>query len=263
MAITTIILLLASFMVLPSGKRRQTRTRSTRTKRSNTRSRRMKSALHGAEYRPQQDPPCITQQPYNNLVITTVLELPEESSAVAVTITSIGEALWKQLGASQNPNLTFKILRAAVWLTEGTYFNVSFSDLQRISDAPPFESTLEDAAAKNHFARVGFRWSAADSSVPYDTTSDPSANKTVLTILSPTKGTCLVHIQVLWRLRKISAPAVTQGSLIPLDLARASLHQNESPAIRQLCSILKSSLILCDYDTTQNSSGYTGIQPKD
>lgn len=255
MAMINIILLLATLMVLPQGKRRQTRTRRTRTTRRtpNLRSRRMKTALHGAEYRPQQDPPCITQQPYNNLVITTVLELPEESSAVSVTISTIGEALWKQLGASQDPNLTFKILRAAVWLTEGTYFNVSFSDLQRISDAPPFESTLEDAAAKNHFARVGFRWSAADSSIPYDTTSEPSADKTVLTILSPTKGTCLVHIQVLWRLRKISAPAVTQGNLIPLDLARASLHQNESPALRQLCSLLKSSLILCDNDTTHNS----------
>lgn len=236
-------------MVLPSRTRR---TRLRRTGRRPTRTRRnvMKRAVHGSEYRPRSDPPTICQQPYNNIVVTSVLDIPEpiapNPAVVLVTISELGTALWKQLGASQNPGLTFKILRCAAWLTSGSYFNVSFNDLQRSTiDSPPIEMTLEDSAAKNHFAKVGFVWSAADSSVPYDSSNEPSAGRTIITIKTPTAGTCLLHFQLQWRVKTASAPDSVPGHLQPLSMATRSLHQDDTnSSLRELCSLLRHKLVI-------------------
>jgi len=238
----SLIALFAVFMVNGTPRRR-----TRRTPRRNARrrpQRRLRTALHGAEYRPNQDPPTIVQQPYNNLVVTSIIDIPAPTApatktVVNVTIKEIGDALWAQLGATQNPSLSFKILRAALWLTNGSYFGVTFLDLQRSIQNSQRECSLEDSAAKNHFARVGVRWSAADSSVPYATNGDTSAAKTVMSIQSPTAATVLLHVQTLWRGTLLSDPGVP-AVLRPLNCFSYSLNQDP---ITSLCDLLRQNLL--------------------
>lgn len=200
----------------------------------------MRAALHGAEYVPRQDPPQIVQQPWNNLVVTSVITIPapvdpNKFSVFSVSIKEAGDGIWQQLGASQNPGITFKILRAALWLTEGSYFSVTFYDLQRSAlVASANESTIEDSAAKNHFARVGWKWSSADSSVPYETSGDSSADKKVLAIKVPAAATCLLHLQVQWRGKVFSDIGSQVGEMAPLAMCRSSLTTDQQRVVNSV-----------------------------
>lgn len=255
MIYSPILLLLATFMVLPSSKRggrrpvRRSAARPSVGKAGRVSRRRFQSALHGKEYRPNQDPPCIIQQPWNNLVVTSSLAIPAPEqgatvSVVDITINSLGTALWKQLGGAQNPGVLFRIVRGAAWLTSGEYFNVTFYDLQRptlaASDA---EITLEDSDARNHYARVGWLWSAADSSVVYKSLNDSSSGKIIAKVESPVEGLVLTHFQVLWRVAAVADPgkSVTVGQLVPLNSSRGHLR---SDPVADLCTLLKDRLVL-------------------
>jgi hypothetical protein len=187
------------------------------------------------------------QQPWNNLVITSVIDIPsppegQVSTVFTVSIKEIGDEIWKQLGATQNPGLVFKIRRAALWLTQGTYFAVTFCDLQRSTqDSSSFEATIEDTAAKNHFAKVGWRWSAADSSVPYESSGETSASKIVLSIKVPSQSTCLLHMQLVWRAKIFSPIGLSTGTISPLFQCRSKLS-TEQQRTTQSIQVLNQSL---------------------
>lgn len=205
--------------------------------------------LHGVEYRPNQDPPNIVQQPWNSLVVTSILTTSEPAAGVSsasITINTLGTALWKQLGGAQNPGIIFRVVRGAAWLTSGSdYFNVTFYDLQRATlVASDAEATIEDADARNHYARVGWRWSAADAGVVYKTLNDSSSAKVVATVKTNLQSNVLTHFQVLWRVAAVAAPglsSIEEGPLVPLNSNTAPLRHDP---VRDLVDLLKDKMVV-------------------
>lgn len=220
---------------------RRPRTRGRRIRRTRAPSRRMISAIHGREYRPRADPPAIVQQPWGNIVVTTTLNVENGPTESQITIKTIGDALWAQLAATQNPNCEFKIHRCAIWQTLGLFFGATFRDLQR-QDSIQNEATIEDTSAKNHYARVGFVWSAADQSVPYRSSGERSANKAVVSVKTPSGSSYyVIHFQLTWRLVALASPGrkVTHAELIPQTSAKSAPPPTIEEKLDELCYLLK------------------------
>lgn len=230
------MLFLATFLMVVRRPRS-----SRRTRRSRAPSRRMISAIHGKEYRPRADPPAIVQQPWGNIVVTTTLNIETGPTEEQVTIKTIGDCLWAQLAATQNPNCEFKICRCAIWQTSGLFFGVTFRDLQR-QDSNQNEATIEDTSAKNHYARVGFVWSAADQSIPYRSTSETSAGKPVLTVKTPSGASYyVIHFQLKWRLVALAPPGrkKNQAELIIQTSPQSVPPPSVEEKLDELCYLLK------------------------
>lgn len=202
--------------------------------------RRLATMDHGSQYHPSADPPTIKSQPWNNIVVTILISLTTEP--VNITIKTVGEQLYKQLGFDQNPGLEFCILRSSGWSFDVRSFSVQLSSLARYSTVGHI-AILEDTCGKNHWARFGWKYSSSNSTLPFRSSSDPDADKIVLNVKASEAGTMLLHFQLKWRGRTLSAPESSTSATI-LDSLPPSAVSSVDHDLRKLLSLLQDKLVL-------------------
>jgi len=182
----------------------------------------------GSKFRPPADPPSLVVSPWNNIVAELGFTAAQAPSPAPYLLTSekIGEAIKDQVALLPTVTLEMRIFDIRVWNVSGGGVTLQVLDLQNVGAAAVYERTLFDFPGRNHWARVGWRWSVADrSDVKLET------QEVVARIKVASQEKAIVYVGVVWRPTATVTREETQS--LPVE-GRVKAHDLSDPVVTAL-----------------------------
>lgn len=155
---------------------------------------RVRNELNGQVLRPSADPKSVVDQPWYSLV--EVFESTEGTGGENfLTMQGLIQAVSDTMSIPTT-SLHVRVEEVRVWDISGAGLRVDFYNLTR-DTAGAFTRTVSDEPGRNHWARVGYRWSKADRNAVF---REGSSTRIVAQEAAPGQQV-VVHVHLLWRSR--------------------------------------------------------------
>lgn len=175
-----------------------------RVKRSNKTSNGGVVSLSGSKFIPSDDPPVLTGQPWNSIIIDTNFSVPV-GNWTYFKFDDLYKCLINQCGFNNANNIQFEVrfLNLAIWAAEQsqntnmTYARLCVMPMDVFNNNQIELTRLESNCVRNKFAKVGYNYPLNISSLPLVVNSE---TKTVI-VSCQTSVQCMaiLHLKILWR----------------------------------------------------------------
>lgn len=162
--------------------------------------RRLAEMTRGQVFRPTLMPPLFSSQPWNNVIVRVLEDIPAET--YKLKLSKIMECLRGQLGLfiekaghTSYIEVEFRIQSISVWLmVDGGVLKVMPLDFLRSGTVCEL-ANIDSMAQKNMFATAGFIYPAAHSAHVFLSTDSDIA----VCAIDGTKGHIEIHVKAVWR----------------------------------------------------------------
>lgn len=163
-------------------------------------SRRLSEMTKGSVFRPTLVPPLFSSQPWNNVIVRILDNVPEKT--LEIKLSTIFEFLSNQLGlftesGSHIPiDMELRIQSISVWLlSEASVLKLMPIDFLRTGNRSCELANVDSMSQKNMYATAGYIFPTAHSSHVF-LNSDPNQ---IICAIDGTRGPCEIHVKAVWR----------------------------------------------------------------
>nr|QMI58124.1 ORF [Chaq-like virus]QMI58127.1 ORF [Chaq-like virus] len=163
------------------------------------------SKLTGNKFVPSDDPPVLSGQPWNTIVIDTSLSIPTGNWSY-FKISDLYKCLQNQCGFNSGSGIFFecRLLSVSLWAAEKsqsvstmTYTRLCVMVMDVVHDNSTELIRLESNAMRNKFAKAGYHYPITISSVPLKI--DTNISTILVSAQASTQCEGILHLKVLWR----------------------------------------------------------------
>lgn len=160
--------------------------------------------IMGMKIIPSDEPPVLTGQPWNSIIIDTDMEITA-NSFTSYTTDKLWESLTNQAGF-HGQNLTFEVRidSIQVWAYEKhfdtsnvAYERFCFCPLNFLSGTGIEMTRIESNSVRNKFAKAGYKYPVTISTVPFTLSSDIKV--ALFSMSASVASKAIIHIRLLWR----------------------------------------------------------------
>jgi len=156
--------------------------------------------VRGMSYTPRPLPPNVIGQPWNNLTIVKITT----AAGTNFSVKDVVEFLTKQAGLiGKTPqgqevpvSVEFRLLEVSTWTEAShlTIYPIDFASRNKVE-----LTRIDSAAAKNAWARAGYRWPASCQAVTISAADKEQRDMTLMQIDISADARTETHFKVLWR----------------------------------------------------------------
>lgn len=160
--------------------------------------------LAGSKFVPSDDPPVLSGQPWNVIVVDTSIDIVSGAWSY-FTYSDLYKCLLNQCGFYGSTKVSFecRFQSFSLWAAEEnsekgfvyTRLCVMINDL--LKDNSVELTRLESNAMRNKFAKAGYHYPLTISAVPFKITE--AATTVIASIQTSSKCNGILHLKVLWR----------------------------------------------------------------
>lgn len=162
--------------------------------------------LDGRSFRPPADPRGLTSVPWNPLTLSVEMKV---TASAFVDITEVHKQATTQLGIPLATAMFYRFQRVSCWNLTGGPLVATFYDFFSTSEGN-YLAQLEDYPGRNQWARVGYAYSAAQSSRAFYSGAAVKPNIWQVRVQSdPASQVVLIKASLLWKPYVSLPPSVT------------------------------------------------------
>lgn len=158
--------------------------------------------LSGTKFIPSDDPPVISGQPWNSIIIDTSFSIGTGSFSF-FKLKDLHACLLNQAGFNGSKSVEFEVRFQSVSLWSVETGSVQYSRLcvmvmDLFNDNAVELVRLDSNSMKNKYAKIGYHYPLSHSSAPIKVMST-AGDATIISAQSSVAATGVLHIKILWR----------------------------------------------------------------